>query len=45
MAKSSSLLGHVLLLIGLSCFFNTGMSMLRCKFVDLFSESYWKYDI
>ena len=34
MAKSSSVLGKILFLVGISCFINTGMSMLRCKYAS-----------
>ena len=33
MAKASVMIGRALILIGVTCFFNTGYSMIRCKCV------------
>ena len=36
MAKASILIGRALILIGLTCFFNTSYSMIRCKYIGVF---------
>eukprot|EP00353_Schmidingerella_taraikaensis_P012537 CAMPEP_0185581250 /NCGR_PEP_ID=MMETSP0434-20130131/18197_1 /TAXON_ID=626734 ORGANISM="Favella taraikaensis, Strain Fe Narragansett Bay" /NCGR_SAMPLE_ID=MMETSP0434 /ASSEMBLY_ACC=CAM_ASM_000379 /LENGTH=90 /DNA_ID=CAMNT_0028199739 /DNA_START=21 /DNA_END=293 /DNA_ORIENTATION=+ len=45
MASSMSLLGKILLLVGLSCFANSGMSMLRFRKYALQEESVESFEV